>query len=234
MRRALSDSMSNVAMSWTGGKDSSLAFYEAENLGYKISCLVTFAWSHDVSFAHPLDFITMQAEALELPHLRLGVTEPFDRSYEKAISTLREQHGIDTLVTGDIGEVPGHDPNWMVERAAHCNVKVMRPLWHKDRIQLLKRLLELRFKVVFSCVKRPWFTDEWLGRELSTTTVQQLVEINQRIGLDICGEEGEYHTLSLDGPQFKKRVRIELYSKRSADSVIYLALEKFRLEEKKS
>jgi diphthamide synthase (EF-2-diphthine--ammonia ligase) len=94
--------------------------------------------------------------------------------------------------------------------------------------------LELRFKVVFSCGKRPWFTDEWLGKELSTTTVQQLVEINQRTGLDICGEEGEYHTLALDGPQFKKRVRIELYSKRSSASVMYLALEKFRLEEKKS
>jgi diphthine-ammonia ligase len=52
------------------------------------------------------------------------------------------------------------------------------------------------------------------------------------MGLDICGEQGEYHTLVLDGPPFKKRIRVESYSKRSADSVSYLALESFRLERK--
>lgn len=232
MEQLIVRSMSNVAMSWTGGKDSSLAFYEAEMLGYKINCLVTFAWDQETFLAHPLDFIGLQAEALGRPHYRIDVKEPFDRSYESAISSLKGQHGIGTLVTGDIGEVAGHDPNWIVERAACCNVEVIRPLWHNNRIELLNRLLELRFKVAFSCVKRPWFTDEWLGMELSTGTIQQLVQISQRTGLDICGEQGEYHTLVLDGPQFKKRVRIESYSKREKDSVMYLALESFRLEEK--
>jgi diphthine-ammonia ligase len=234
MRQLIVRSVSNVAMSWTGGKDSSLAFYEAELLGYKINCLVTFASDQATFVAHPLDFIGLQAHALERPHYRIDVREPFDRGYESAISSLKEQHGIDTLVTGDIGEVTGHDPNWMVERAAHCNVEVIRPLWHNDRIELLNRLLELRFKVAFSCVKRPWFTDEWLGKELSKSRIQQLVQISQRTGLDICGEQGEYHTLALDGPQFKKRVRIESYSKREENSIMYLALESLRLEEKKS
>jgi diphthine-ammonia ligase len=202
-------------------------------LGYKINCLVTFVTLDQQAFvAHPLDFIGLQAHALGRPHYRVGVGEPFERGYESAIHSLKEQHGIDTLATGDIAEVAGHDPNWLVERAARCNVEVIRPLWHKDRIGLLNRLLELEFKVAFSCVKKPWFTDEWLGKELSASTIQQLVQISQRTGLDICGEQGEYHTLALDGPQFKKRVRIESYSKHEKDSLMYLALESFRLEEK--
>jgi uncharacterized protein (TIGR00290 family) len=224
--------VSNVAMSWTGGKDSSLAFYEAELLGYEINCLVTFAGDQGTFIAHPLDLIVLQAHALGRPHYRIDVREPFDRGYENAISSLKDQYGIDTLVTGDIGEIAGHDPNWIVDRAARCNVEVIRPLWHYNRIELLNRLLELGFKAVFSCVKRPWFTDEWLGMELTKRRIQQLVQISQRTGLDTCGEQGEYHTLALDGPQFKKSVRIESYSKREKDSIMYLALEHFHLEEK--
>ncbi len=224
--------MPNVAVLWTGGKDSSLAFYEAEMLGHKINCLVTFALSEERFLAHPLDFIRLQSQALGFPHYEIDVREPLDGSYENAISSLKKQHGIDTLVTGDIGEVAGHDPNWIVERAARCDVKVFRPLWQKDRIELLNRLLALRFKVVFSCVKRPWFTNEWLGLELSPDLVECLRQMSERTGLDICGEQGEYHTLVVDGPQFRKRIHIESYSKRVEGSVMYIALENLKLSEK--
>jgi diphthine-ammonia ligase len=222
--------MPGVAVAWTGGKDSCLAFYEAERLGYKADCLVTFAWSQETFLAPPLNFISLQAEALELPHHKLDIAEPFDQGYEDVFSLLKEQHDIGVLITGDIGEVAGHDPNWLVERAAHSSVEVIRPLWHMSRIRLLNRLLELGFRVVFSCVKTPWFTDEWLGKELSATTIQQLIEIDQRIGLDICGEQGEYHTLAIDGPQFRKRIRIESYSKHVHDSIMYICLEGIQLE----
>jgi uncharacterized protein (TIGR00290 family) len=224
--------MLNVAVSWTGGKDSSLALYEAEKLGCKICCLVTFDPGQGSLIAHPFDFIRLQAKALCLPHYLLKVDDPFDRSYEDAIASLREQQGIDTLVTGDIGEVAGHDPNWIVERSVHCGVDVIRPLWHRERLELLEKLLTLRFKVVFSCVKSPWFTDEWLGLELSPDLVERLRETSERTGLDICGEQGEYHTLVVDGPQFRKRIQIESYSKRVEGSVMYIALETLKLCEK--
>jgi diphthine-ammonia ligase len=201
-------------------------------LGYEVHRLVTFAPSQSMFLAHPLDFIRLQANALGLPHSKLDVAEPFDVGYEAAIMALRERHGIGTLVTGDIAEVAGHEQDWMVERARRCNVDLIRPLWHRDRAELLRRVLEIKLKVLFSCVKKPWFTDDWLGRELNMGVVGQLVEMGKHMGLDICGEQGEYHTLVLDGPPFKKRIRVESYFKRSADSVSYLALESFRLEEK--
>jgi diphthine-ammonia ligase len=219
-------------MSWTGGKDSCLALHEAEKLGCKIKCLVTFAPIQERSLAHPLDFMAFQAQALDLPHYVIGVKEPFDRSYENAISSLKEQRGIDTLATGDIGEVAGHDPNWLMDRSRRCGVDVLKPLWHHDRIQLLNRVLSLKIKVVFSCVRRPWFTEEWLGMELSASSVRRLGEMSKRTGLDICGENGEYHTMALDGPQFKKTIRVGSYSRHVADSTMYIALENPRLEDK--
>lgn len=64
------------------------------------------------------------------------------------------------------------------------------------------------------------------------SSVEQLIEISRRTGLDICGENGEYHTVALDSPQFKKAIRVGSYSKHVADSVMYIALENLRLEGK--
>lgn len=222
--------MSRVAVSWTGGKDSSLALYEAKMLGSMIDCLITFAPSQEMFLAHPLGFMALQAQALGLPHYVFEVEEPFDVGYEDAISSLKEKRGISTLVTGDIGEVAGHDPDWMVDRCARCGIDLIKPLWHRDRLELLNKLLSLKFNIVFSCVKKPWFTEEWLGLDLSPSSVEQLIEISRRTGLDICGENGEYHTVALDGPQFKKIIRVGSYSKHVADSVMYITLENVRLE----
>jgi len=217
-------------VSWTGGKDSSLALYEAKMLGSTIECLVTFAPSQEMFLAHPLGFMALQAQALGLPHYVFEVGEPFDVGYEHAISSLKEKHGVSTLVTGDIAEVAGHDPDWMTDRCARCGIDLIKPLWHRDRAELLNILLSLKFKVVFSCVKKPWFTEEWLGSELSPSSVEQLIEISMRTRLDICGENGEYHTVVLDGPQFKKTIRVGSYSKHVVDSLMYIALENLRLE----
>jgi diphthine-ammonia ligase len=223
--------MSRIAVSWTGGKDSTLALYEAERLGGVVDCLVTFAPSQESLLAHPLGFMTLQARALGLPHYVFDVEEPYDLSYENAIISVKEKHGINALVTGDIGEVAGHDTDWMTDRCARCGIDLIKPLWHRDRVELLRRVLSLKFRVVFSCVKRPWFTDEWLGLELSPSSVDRLIEISVRTGLDICGEQGEYHTLVLDAPRFKKRIRIGSYSKHVMDSIMYIGLEDLQLED---
>ncbi len=224
--------MPNVAVSWTGGKDSSLALYEAEVSGCEINCLVTFAPSQESFLAHPLDFMKLQAQALGLPHHVINIEEPFERGYENAILSLREEHGIDALVTGDIGEVAGHDPNWMVDRGQRCGVDVLRPLWHRDRLALLNRVLSLGFRVVFSCVKKPWFTEEWLGLELSRSSLERLCELSERTGLDVCGEQGEYHTLVSDGPRFRKSIKIVSFSKQVNDSIMYITLESLGLVDK--
>jgi len=224
--------MSSVTVSWTGGKDSSLALHEAEISDCRINCLLTFAPRQERFLAHPLAFMRLQAQALGLPHHVIVVEEPFERSYEDAISSLKEEHGIDALVTGDIGEVAGHDPNWMGDRGARCGVDVLRPLWHQDKLELLNRLLLLRFKILFSCVKRPWLTDDWLGLELSRGSIERLCELGNRTGLDICGEQGEYHTLVLDGPRFKKSITMLSYSKHVDDSVMYISPENIRLTDK--
>jgi diphthine-ammonia ligase len=48
----------------------------------------------------------------------------------------------------------------------------------------------------------------WLGRLIDKEALDDLVELNSKYQLSIIGEGGEYETLVLDAPYFKKRIQI--------------------------
>lgn len=220
-----------AAVLWTGGKDSVLALYEARLSGLPIVNLVTFIPDGADFLAHPLFMMEAQAKALNLPHRTLTISEPFQENYEKAIASIRVNYGVETLVTGDISQVDGF-PNWIRERSRPSGMKVFTPLWEKDRKTILNRLLSLHFKVIFSGVRKPWLTEDWLGREITESSLEQLKALGRETGLDLCGEQGEYHTLVLDGPGFYKRIKINEYSKGIRDDLAYLKIDRWGLGDK--
>lgn len=215
-------------MLWTGGKDSSLALYEARQDGYFIRYLVTFAPPEPEFLAHPLSFMKMQARALALQHFVLPINSPFDRGYETCLRKLRDELGVDCIVTGDIAEVGGN-PNWIRERNRAIGMSVHMPLWGRDRMTLLRQLLDQGFKVRFSCVKTQQLDETWVGRELNDLSIAELQVISEQTSLDLCGEEGEYHTLVTDGPPFKQGIDIRSYGIRTTDSLAYMDIRELHL-----
>ena len=118
-------------------------------------------------------------------------------------------------------------------RTQFSGVEVIMPLWGRDRNELLVKLIANKFAPVFSCVKQPWLTADWLAKELNQPVLKQLHEINLLNGMDLCGERGEYHTLVVDGPLFRERLSIEVSTKRAKDTMFYLDIEKVSLIAKK-
>ncbi|MBW8048942.1 MAG: diphthine--ammonia ligase [Cytophagales bacterium] len=220
-----------VGVLWTGGKDSCLAFYEAQRAGYKIDCLITFVPGNPVFLAHPIPFMKYQAKAINLPHRIVEIKEPYKKGYREAFSVLKERHNINTLVTGDIDEIDGHS-NWVAEYGGYAGIDIQIPLWKMDRLEVLKRLLKHQFKVIFSCVKKPWFSDEWLGKEITVDTLYQLSELNKSKGIDVCGERGEYHTMVCDAPFFQKSISINSFSKCEKDDLMFIDIGELALKDK--
>ena len=196
---------------WTGGKDSALALHRARAAGLRVACLATFAPENPAFLAHPIAIMRLQAEALGLPHVIVTVREPMEASYRDGIAALCAARGIDTLVTGDIDRVAGH-PNWIRRCSEGLPVDVHTPLWGADRGALMDELLAAGFRVIFSLVKRPWLGPEWAGRELTADSLAELRALGDQRGIDLCGENGEYHTMVLDGPDFASAIDLAEWS----------------------
>jgi uncharacterized protein (TIGR00290 family) len=224
----MNGSAKNAAMLWTGGKDSALALAEAQRVGCVVRCLVTFVPPEPRFLAHPIAFMELQARALGLPHVRLNVSKPFRDGYENALRKLKDAQGINTVITGDIAEVDGL-PNWIRERSRAVGLEVLTPLWGRDRSELLQQLLARRFRVLFSLVKTRWLSPDWVGRELDAAAVADLRALRERNGLDLCGENGEYHTLVTDGPQFKQRIRVGAFATRVENAQAHIDIHEMGL-----
>ena len=221
----------NAVALWTGGKDSCLALYEARRLGYQIKGLITFTPSDPQFLAHPLHVMKYQTEVLQISHDTIEIIQPFNEGYKSALRFLKEQCGVSVVITGDIDEIRAH-PNWVKECAAFVGIEVVTPLWKRNRKELLEKLIANKFKIIFSCVKRPWFSDSWLGCDLDTKAAERLYEISEETGMDLCGENGEYHTTVLDCPLFKRTIVLNDFSKETKDSMIYLKVKKLSLVNK--
>lgn len=198
-----------------------MALHRVRSSGYEVVSLLTFVPEKADFLAHPLRFMKYQAQAINLPHYEAVVTIPPEDGYKEAIRVFKDKYKIDAFITGDIAQVNGL-PNWIRERCKDRDIEVLTPLWGVDRRETFTELLSCGLKAIISCIKIGCLDEGWIGRELDKKALDELSAISSNTGLDICGEQGEYHTLVLDGPMFKKSIAVGNYSKHMTDSVIYL------------
>src|SRR4051812_14727536 len=192
----------NSALLWTGGKDSALALHRSAGAG--VSELVTFV-PPDAHFqAHDLELMSFQARALGMPHRRVVVDFPYRQGYERALAELLAS-GIDCVVTGDIAEVDGH-PNFIAACAERVGMRVSLPLWGIDRREHVKAIVALGFDVLLTFVNEPWLDAAWVGRHLDERALAELEELSRDNGLDLAGENGEYHSMVLAGPGWHSKI----------------------------
>jgi len=209
-----------VAVSWSGGKESCLAFHKAMAEGHEVAFLLTFILNDWPSLCHPLSVMTLQSEALRVRHLTFKVKEPYMESYRDVLANLAREEGIEGMVTGDIW-IDDHR-RWMENVCNGLPVTPIMPLWGRSGNQLLHEVVSVGFKPVFTCVKEPWFSEKWLGRRLDRECLGELEDLQRKFGIDLCGENGEYHTMVLDGPTFGKAIRIEESSQEKKNSMFFL------------
>ncbi|WP_281863799.1 diphthine--ammonia ligase [Planomicrobium okeanokoites] len=190
-------------MSWSGGKDSALAYYRAVLDGnVPVALLTMFEEDGSKSRSHglPLEIMEAQAERMGLP-LRIGKADW--NNYEKEfISLLKnfKSEGIDMGVYGDI-DLEDHRA-WVQKVSKEADIEVSHPLWGEPRRNLLEELIAEGFKAVITVVDTARMDPKFLGREFTLELIEEL----EALGIDACGEEGEFHTVIVDGPIFVEAV----------------------------
>ncbi|KAI0045321.1 hypothetical protein FA95DRAFT_1680564, partial [Auriscalpium vulgare] len=80
-------------------------------------------------------------------------------------------------------------------------------LWQRNQAELLSEMIDAGMEAILIKVAGIGLTPKHLGRTLIAME-DTLVELNSLYGSHICGEGGEYETLTLDCPLFKQRIRL--------------------------
>ena len=222
-----------VAVSWSGGMESVLSLHRALNEGYDVEYLVAFVAETWPANCHPVPIMELQSKSIGIPLLKLPVQEPFEKTYHEACAKLVEM-GIEGIVTGDIYVVDDLHGRWMDKVTKGLDLTVIMLLWEEDTSKVLAEEVSSGFKSVFTCLGKEWFTEEWSGRELNKDSVNDLKALAKEKGMDPCGENGEYHTMTIDGPIFNEKIEIGKFSKKQTDTRLYIEISEFCLKPKSS
>ncbi|MGC8796391.1 diphthine--ammonia ligase [Thermodesulfovibrio sp.] len=193
-------------VSWSGGKDSSLAFYRARMKGIHIICLINmlsedgnYSRSHGISS----ELLKIQAEAIGVPIIQKKTTwESYEEEFKKTLLWLKKE-GVHAGVFGDI-DIQEHK-DWVEKICMETGIKAILPLWNEEKEILLGEFINSGFKAIVCSINSFFLGSEWLGREVDFDFIKDLKVLGN---IDLCGEKGEYHTFVYDGPIFKFPIRV--------------------------
>jgi diphthine-ammonia ligase len=191
--------------SWSGGKDSCLAAYLALGQGYKISHLVNFISQEfgRVSF-HGTEarLIQLQSQAIGIPLLQKQTTrEGYEQEFKEAVCSLLTQ-GIKGMVFGDI--YLDEHREWVERVCGELGIEAIEPLWEQDTEKIFTDFVDAGFEAVIVSASDELIDEGWVGQRLDRKFLSYL----KTRDVDLCGEKGEYHTLVVNGPLFKRSIEI--------------------------
>ncbi|MEJ2569840.1 MAG: diphthine--ammonia ligase [Anaerolineales bacterium] len=187
--------------SWSGGKDSCLALWQAIELGGIPQSLLTMLDEHgrrSRSHGLPLQVLQEQADAMGIPLITAQASwDEYEAAFTAALRAAAHE-GARASVFGDIDFEENRA--WEEKVSQQAGMQAYVPLWQQSREELLRTFFELGFKATIIAVKDDGLGKRFLGRVLDDDL---LVEFEQA-GIDLSGEAGEYHTIVTDGPLFNK------------------------------
>lgn len=197
--------MSRILCSWSGGKDSCFALMQAIHAGYTpVALLNVLNEAGKISRSHgiPSAILSAQAAAMQLPvHLISSSWEEYEKHFINALQQLTTQYQLTHAAFGDI-DLQAHR-DWEVKVCAAAGLTAVLPLWQQNRKALVEQMLDAGIEtMIVSC--NTVMGEAFLGRMLTKELVAEL----ETLGVDVCGENGEFHTLVLNCPLFSQRIEV--------------------------
>jgi len=206
--------MKKTYFNWSSGKDSALALYKMLlNKEYSIDLLVTNVnQEFERVSMHGLheSLLDKQAESIGLPlqknYFPADVTmDLYNEIMQRKMEVLLDQKYTHAI----FGDIFLEDlKKYRETKLAEVGVTGVFPLWKKDTKKVLQEFLTLGFKAITVCVNAKLLGEEFVGRVIDQQFINDLPK-----NVDVCGENGEFHTFVFDGPLLKFPIDFEIGEK---------------------
>ena len=197
--------MIDVALAWSGGKDSTLALaaLRADPRYRVVALLTTVTRDYDRVSIHGVrrSVLEAQVSALDLPLVEASIAPAasnadYEAAFGLALRAAQERWpGLRHIAFGDL---------FLTDVRAYREVLLTSldwagvfPLWGEDTATLARRFVCAGYRAILTCVDTTQLGASFAGREFDASLLADLPA-----SVDPCGEQGEFHTCVYAGPLF--------------------------------
>ena len=202
-----------VVLSWSGGKDSSLALAALrDDPAVEVVGLLTSVTSgYDRISIHGVrrSLLEAQVRAIGLPLYEITLepassNEAYERAVAHAFAELsdREPH-VRRIAYGDLFLEDVR--RYREEQLARLGFTGSFPLWNRPTDALARDFIDRGFEARLVCVDTSQLDARFAGRAFDHALLAELPR-----SVDPCGERGEFHTFVSAGPCFSDRIPYEV------------------------
>lgn len=226
-----------VAILYSGGKDSTLAIEQAMQKRRKIKYLISIKPTRtDCYLFH---FATVEqtrelSKILRLPHI-YAICDISDPEKEaEIIKNIVKQKPVEAVILGGVG-LQGKQIKAIRDALFPLGIEVFASHKDQDNDKLVEEMINKGYKIVITEIAVEGLTNEWLGKILTKENFNELKELAKKYGFHSGGEGGHYNTLVVDGPIFDKKIEI-LESEKVMETKYsgYLLIKKIKVVDKLS
>jgi uncharacterized protein (TIGR00290 family) len=196
---------------WSSGKDSALALYKTlKEDQFEVTSLLT---SINKEFQRismhgvHVSLLEKQAGSLGFPLIKMELPkEPSMEEYREIMSKTMEEIQSQGVTHSIFGDIFLEDlRKYREDQLQSIGMKGVFPLWKINTTNLINEFLDLGFKTIVTCVNETYLDKSFAGRIIDKNFINDLPE-----NVDPCGENGEFHTFTFDGPIFKNLIEFEI------------------------
>jgi uncharacterized protein (TIGR00290 family) len=199
-------------LSWSGGKDSSLALaaLRASDEFEPVALLTSVTREYDRISIHGVrrTLLLAQAEALALPLFEVGLraggsNDDYEQAFAAGVASMqRAMPNVRHMAFGDLflADVRAYRERLI----ASLGIEGVFPLWGIDTRALADRFVREGYGAHLVCVDTTQLDASFCGRPLDDTLLAELPP-----SVDPCGENGEFHTFVSSGPIFATGLPVE-------------------------
>ena len=197
-----------IAALISGGKDSLYAAYLAAK-EHELACLISLkSKSPDSYMFHipNIELTKLQAGTMGLPIIfaqTKGKKEEELKDLKKAIEFAVNKYGVEAVVSGAL--YSEYQKTRVDNICKELGIKSLAPLWHRDAEEYLKDLTKNGFEAIITAVAAEGLNKEFLGMKIDKDFLKRVRKLN----INFAGEGGEYESLVLSCPLFKKKIKIK-------------------------
>ncbi|MGA7832795.1 MAG: diphthine--ammonia ligase [Terracidiphilus sp.] len=196
-----------AVVSWSGGKDCCLALHRSLDQ-FDIVGLITMMiedGSRSRSHGLPLSLLTRQAESMGLQlHSEPSTWESYEQAFERLL--IRSQAlDVSHVIFGDM--YPEANKQWAEAQCCKRGMVAVEPLWSAASETAGREFLRIGGSAVITTVRDEKLDASFLGQRYSAELIEQFIAM----GIDPCGERGEFHTFVTSCPRFTEEIMVDFH-----------------------